>query len=117
MPVARNINDTKDYELDRERGKPDSTLFELGPCRSANAEARAADLLRTDRLSEGCDEVLAAGGLRGWRRFIDDAGREVKFRGKGGATQDDLLRLTLKDRTELAAQVIQNNALTGAESD
>lgn len=117
MPIARDINETWTHILKREEGRPDAVEFILGLCRDPATEARALDLTGSGKGFEGAHMALRGGGLRGWRGCRDKDGNEVKFRGKGAATDADLSLIGPFAVAELGGAVLMRNQLTEAESD
>ncbi len=116
MPIARSIDETWDYQLERERDKPGATSFKLGAIKSG-FEARVGDLIAAAKVYEAYDMVLRVGGLRGWSDHNDVTGTPIPFAGKGGAEDDDLARLELKDRLELGRAAYTRNKITARERD
>jgi hypothetical protein len=122
MVIALNPNRITRYELDAERGKPDSTVFvlrALTPDELAEVvDATTGHDPRTGevRFHHGRAALIALRhALTGWERLLDERGEEVRFDADRKA---DMIALLPEDvRTEVARAARFGSEVTVAEGE
>lgn len=120
MPIARNMNVTRDFILKNEKDSPPDkqTVFIVG------AMAGWLQAALNDRVAstfkQGDETVIRdilRAGLKGWRNFRDEHGAEVQFKlNRDGQPSDESLSiLDMGSSVEIAMEIMGFNKLAGDE--